>query len=128
VRFLVPGEKRAATAYGIAEAVGAERSVSRRFSEAPLFLGLFSGLVAIGALVALLPGNLIQLLINMQILNGLITPIILTFTLVLANRRSVLGPAVNSPRFRAVATVCIALVGALAAFVLAEAALSWIGA
>lgn len=115
------------TAYAIAEAVGAERSVSRRFSEAPLFLGLFSGLVAIGALVALLPGNLIQLLINMQILNGLITPIILTFILVLANRRSVLGAAVNSPRFRAVATVCIALVGALAAFVLAETALTWIG-
>jgi len=115
------------TAYAIAEAVGAERSVSRRFSEAPLFLGLFSGLVAIGALVALLPGNLIQLLINMQILNGLITPIILTFILVLANRRSVLGAAVNSPRFRVVATVCIALVGALAAFVLVETALTWIG-
>jgi len=28
------------TAYGVAEAVGAERSVSRRFREAPLFLGL----------------------------------------------------------------------------------------
>ena len=27
------------TAYGVAEAVGAERSVSRRFREAPLFLG-----------------------------------------------------------------------------------------
>ena len=30
------------TAYGLAEAVGAERSVSRRFREAPLFLGLFA--------------------------------------------------------------------------------------
>jgi Mn2+/Fe2+ NRAMP family transporter len=115
------------TAYGIAEAVGAERSVSRRFSEAPLFLGLFSALVAIGALVALLPGNLIQLLIRMQILNGMITPVILVFILVLANRRSVLGPAVNSPRFRLVATTCVVLVGALAAFVLVQTAVAWVG-
>ena len=43
------------------------------------------------------PGNLIQLLINMQLLNGVITPIILTFILVLANRRSVLGVAANGP-------------------------------
>ncbi|MBV8236319.1 MAG: Nramp family divalent metal transporter, partial [Acidimicrobiia bacterium] len=62
-----------ATAYALAEAVGVERSVSRRFSEAPLFLGLFSLQVAIGAVVALAPGNLINLLINTQILNGLIT-------------------------------------------------------
>ena len=37
------------TAYGVAEAVGAERSVSRRFREAPLFLGLFTAQVVIGA-------------------------------------------------------------------------------
>jgi Mn2+/Fe2+ NRAMP family transporter len=116
-----------ATAYGVAEAVGAERSVSRRFSEAPLFLGLFSVLVGVGALVALLPGNLIQLLINMQILNGLITPIILVFILILANRRSVLGDAANGPRFRAVATVCVVIVSLLAAFVLVQAVLGWLG-
>ena len=43
------------------------------------------------------PGNLIQLLINMQLLNGVITPIILTFILVLANRRSVVSVAANGP-------------------------------
>jgi hypothetical protein len=34
--------------------------------------------IAIGAVVALLPGNLIALLINTQILDGLISPIVLT--------------------------------------------------
>ena len=116
-----------ATAYGVAEAFGTERSVSRRFSEAPLFLGLFSGLVAVGALVALIPGNLIQLLISMQILNGLITPVILTFILVLANRRSVLGDAVNTPRFRAVATVCVVVVAVLAGAVVLLTLLGWLG-
>jgi Mn2+/Fe2+ NRAMP family transporter len=116
-----------ATAYGVAEAVGTERSVSRRFREAPLFLGLFTALVVLGAAVAMLPGNLIQLLVGTQVLNGLITPVILVFILVLANRRSVLGAAVNSPRFRVVATVSVALVGALAAIVVAQTVAGWLG-
>jgi Mn2+/Fe2+ NRAMP family transporter len=108
------------TAYALAEAVGVERSVSRRFSEAPLFLGLFSAQVAIGAAVALVPGNLVRLLINMQVLNGAIAPVFLVFILVLANRRSVLGDAVNGPRFRIVATVCVAGVAAMALLFLAQ--------
>jgi Mn2+/Fe2+ NRAMP family transporter len=115
------------TAYGLAEAVGAERSVSRRLSEAKLFLGLFTAQVALGAGVALIPGNLITLLLNTQILNGIITPVILTFILILANRRSVLGDAVNSPRFRAVATVSVIGVGALALVVVLQTVGGWIG-
>ncbi len=115
------------TAYGVAEAVGAERSVSRRFREAPLFLGLFTAQVVIGAAVALVPGNLIDLLITMQILNGVITPVILTFILILANRTSVLGEAANRPRFKFVATICVAVVSVLAAVVLALTILSWFG-
>jgi Mn2+/Fe2+ NRAMP family transporter len=115
------------TAYALAEAVGVERSVSRRFAEAPLFLGLFTAQIAIGAAIALTPGNLIDLLIGTQILNGLITPIILAFILVLSNRRSVLGDAVNSPRFRVVATIAVTAVAALALFVTADAILGWFG-
>jgi len=115
------------TAYGIAEAVGAERSVSRRFSEAPLFLGLFTVLVFGGAAVALLPGNLIQLLLSMQILNGIITPVILVFILVLANRRSLLGDAVNGRRFNVVAITCVTVVGLLAITVVALGVLDRLG-
>src|SRR6202011_6312571 len=71
------------TAYALSEAIGVERSVSRRFTEAPLFLSLFTGQVLVGAAVALAPGNLISLLINTQVLNGVITPVILVFILVL---------------------------------------------
>lgn len=116
------------TAYAVAEAVGVERSVSRRFREAPFFLGMFTVLVFVGAGIALAPGNLIDLLINTQILNGLITPIILTFILLLANRRSVLGDAANGPRLRVLATVCVVVVAVLAAVVLAQSVLSWFGA
>jgi Mn2+/Fe2+ NRAMP family transporter len=115
------------TAYALAEAIGAERSVSRRFAEAPLFLGLFTAQIVIGAAIALIPGNLIDLLINTQILNGLITPIILVFILVLANRRSLLGDAASSPRFRMIATITVTAVAALALFVTVDAALGWLG-
>lgn len=116
-----------ATSYAVAEAVGVERSVSRTFRQAPLFLGLFTALILIGSIVALLPGNLISLLLNMQVLNGIITPIILTFILVLANRRSVLGDAANGPRLRVAAAVCVVVIGVLAVVVLVQTVAGWFG-
>ncbi len=92
-----------------------------------MFLGLFTAQVVIGAAIALLPGNLINLLIRTQILNGVITPVILVFILVLADRPAVLGDAVNSPRFHAVAVVCVVAVAALATLVVAQTMLSWAG-
>jgi NRAMP (natural resistance-associated macrophage protein)-like metal ion transporter len=116
------------TAYAVAEAAGVERSVSRRFREAPLFLGLFTALVVLGASVALLPGNLISLLIDMQVLNGLITPVVLVFILILANRRAVLGDAVNGPRFKVLATICVVVIALLAATVVVLGVIGWFGA
>lgn len=108
------------TAYAISEATGAERSVSKTFREAPLFLGLFTAQVFIGAAVALIPSNLIRLLVQAQILNGIITPILLTYVLVLANRRSVLGDAANGRSFRVVATVSVVSVAVLSVTVLVQ--------
>ena len=116
-----------ATSYAVAEAVGVERSVSKTFREAPLFMGLFTALIVIGASVALLPGNLISLLINMQVVNGLITPIILIFILILANRRSVLGNAANGPKLKAAALVCVVVIAVLALVVLVQTVAGWIG-
>ena len=115
------------TAYAISEAAGAERSVSKSFRQARLFLGLFSAQVFVGAAVALIPGNLIKLLVQAQILNGLITPILLSYVLVLANRRSVLGEAANGRVFRIVATVSVVAVAILSATVLVQSILSAVG-
>ena len=116
-----------ATSYAVAEAVGVERSVSKTFREAPLFMGLFTALIVVGASVALLPGNLISLLINMQVVNGLITPIILIFILILANRRSVLGNAANGPKFKAAALICVVVIAVLAVVVLVQTVAGWLG-
>jgi NRAMP (natural resistance-associated macrophage protein)-like metal ion transporter len=102
------------TAYAIGEAIGTESSVSRKFGEARLFLGLFTFEIVVGAGFALVPGNLIKLLLNAQILNGIITPILLGFILLLANRADVLGPAANGRVFRRVATVTVAVVAVMA--------------
>jgi len=102
------------TSYALAEAIGVERSVSRSFREAPVFLGLFTAQVAIGAFVALLPVNLIALLIGTQVLQGVVTPITLAFILVLANRRSVLGEYANGRIFKVVAAITVVVVAVMA--------------
>jgi Mn2+/Fe2+ NRAMP family transporter len=115
------------TSYAISEAVGVERSVSRSFREAKLFLGLFTFQVVVGAAIALTPVNLIRLLIGTQVLQGLITPVILVFILTLANRRSVLGAAANGPTFRIVAGVSVIAVAALSTLLLVQTVLGWFG-
>jgi Mn2+/Fe2+ NRAMP family transporter len=102
------------SSYAIAEGLGVERSVSSSFRQAPVFYGLFTLQLVVGAGVALAPGNLVSLVVNTQVLNGLITPVLLVFVLVLANRRSILGAAANKPLFRVVATVSVVAVGVLA--------------
>lgn len=86
------------TTYSITEAIGFERGVSRSFGEAPVFLGLYTGLIAFGAIVAMLPGiPVIQLLIVTQVLNGVLLPVELIALVRLANDREVLGDYVNGP-------------------------------
>src|SRR6202021_3731398 len=85
------------SSYAISGAVGVERSVSRRFTEARLFLGLFTVQVIIGASLAMTHINLISLLIGTQVLQGIVTPVILIYILVLTNRRSGRGQAPRGP-------------------------------
>ncbi|MBV9795865.1 MAG: divalent metal cation transporter [Actinobacteria bacterium] len=115
------------SSYAISEAVGVERSVSRRFAEAPLFLGLFTLQTALGAAVALTPVNLISLLIGTQVLQGLVTPIVLIYILILTNRREVLGRHVNGPILRVVATVVVAAISVMSLLLLGQTVLGWFG-
>ncbi len=114
------------TSYAVAEALGVERSVSRKFRQAPLFLGLFSAQVLLGAAVSLIPVNLITLLIFTQVLEGFLTPIILTFIVVLSNRSSVLGDAVNGRVFRKVAAVTVVAIAGLSLLLLIQTLIGWL--
>jgi Mn2+/Fe2+ NRAMP family transporter len=115
------------SSYAISEAIGVERSVSRRFREAPLFLGLFTFQVFLGAAVALTPVNLITLLIGTQVLQGVVAPIVLSYILILANRRSVLGDAVNGRAFRVAAAIAVTAVAVMSLLLVGQTLLGLIG-
>jgi Mn2+/Fe2+ NRAMP family transporter len=84
------------TSYTVCESFGWESGVSRRFSEAPVFMGLYTALIVIGALVVLVPGlPLIGVILVSQNLNGILLPIILVFMLRLVNNPRIMGRHVN---------------------------------
>jgi Mn2+/Fe2+ NRAMP family transporter len=86
-----------ATAYSVCESFGFERGVSFSFKDAPIFQGLFTGMIILGAVVALIPGlPLIPLIVVAQIINGMLLPILLVFILWLVNDRRIMGKYVNS--------------------------------
>lgn len=115
------------TSYAVSETLGTERSVGSRLREAPIFFGLFTGQIIIGAIVALVPTNLIATLVNAQVLNGIITPILLSYILILANKKSLLGNAANTPLFKWVATTCVVIIGILSFTVLLTTVTGWFG-
>src|SRR5438876_7935610 len=84
------------TSYAICEAFGWESGISRNFREAPVFMGLFTFLIAIGALVVLSPNvPLIPVILVSQNVNGLLLPIVLVFILKLAGDRRIMGDHAN---------------------------------
>jgi Mn2+/Fe2+ NRAMP family transporter len=81
-----------ATAYSVSEAFGFRKGVNLDFRRAPIFLGLFSLLIVVGSIVALVPNvPIVQLLVGVQVLNGMLLPIVLLFILILASDRRLTG-------------------------------------
>jgi Mn2+/Fe2+ NRAMP family transporter len=115
------------TSYAVAEAIGVERSVSSSFRQAPVFLGIFTFQILVGAAVVLVPGNLITLILNTQVLEGVITPVTLILILVLANRRSLLGSAANGTVARWLGGLSIVSVAIVASVYVVLTVLSWFG-
>ncbi len=74
-----------------------------------------------------MPGNLITLILNTQVLEGVITPMTLILILVLANRRSLLGSAANGTFARWVGGACIVAVAGVASVYVVLTLLSWVG-
>jgi Mn2+/Fe2+ NRAMP family transporter len=76
----------------VSEAFGFRKGVNLDFRRAPIFVGLFTLLIVVGALVALVPGvPVVQVLVGVQVLNGMLLPVILLFILILANDRRLTG-------------------------------------
>jgi NRAMP (natural resistance-associated macrophage protein)-like metal ion transporter len=87
-----------ATAYAVTEAIGFERGVAFSFREAPFFMGLFTFLIALGAVVAMIPNiSVVALLLFVQTLNGVLLPIELVFIMLLVNNKGIMGKYTNPP-------------------------------
>src|SRR5918912_40145 len=118
--MLAAGVLPLATAYSISEALGFEKGVSRSFREAPIFLGIFTFLVAVGGLVAMIPGlPLISVLLVTQVINGLLLPVLLVSVLRLVNRRELMGARVNGPVYNAASWLTVVVVSALSVLFIA---------
>lgn len=112
--FLASSVVPLSTAYTYSEAFGFEIGISRKFSEAPMFYGIYTLCVIIGAAVVMVPNaHLINMMIGAQAVNGILLPVTLVFMLKLTNRGDVMGKYVNSRLYNvavwAMAVVLIAL-------------------
>lgn len=112
--MLAMGVLPLATAYSLSEALGFEKGLSRTIREAPIFIGIFTGLILIGAFVALIPGiPQIKLLLVTQCINGLLLPILLFAIVSLANNEEIMGKQKNGPIFNTIAWLVTATVSLL---------------
>lgn len=102
------------TAFVICEAFGWEASVSSTWKEAPLFKGIITFIVAVSAVVILIPGlDLMGIMLTAQFVNGVILPILLVFMAIIATDKYVMGTYVISPVARVLLYVTIGVVAVL---------------
>jgi Mn2+/Fe2+ NRAMP family transporter len=107
-------------AYVIAETFGFEKGISRRIHEAPVFVSVITALIAIGTVVAVIPGiPVIGLLIGVQVVNGALLPVLLVFIWRLASDRELMGEHRNGPLFNVIAGLTVLATSALSITLLA---------
>jgi len=95
--LLAGGVLPLATSYAISEAFGIPKGVNLDYRRGRVFFGLFTAFIAIGAAAALVPDiPIFPLLVGIQVLNGVLLPIILVFILVLINDERLMSSLKNS--------------------------------
>jgi NRAMP (natural resistance-associated macrophage protein)-like metal ion transporter len=96
--LLAGGVLPLATAYAISEAFGIPKGVNLDFRRGRAFFTLFTAFIVLGAGVALIPDiPIFPLLVGIQVLNGVLLPIILVFILILINNERLTGDLKNTP-------------------------------
>lgn len=107
------------TAYAVCEAFGWERGLNQRSQEAPVFYGLYIGMIVLSVLVVLVPGiPLFPIMWLSQALNALLLPVLLVLVLKLVNDRGIMGEWRNSRLQNMVAWGLTALITAVAVLLL----------
>ena len=98
------------TAYTYCEAFGWEIGIQRSVRQAPIFYGLFTATISIGAGIVLLPNVPLMLaMLVSQDVNGVLLPIVLVFMLRLVNNQRIMGEYVNGRVSNVIAWGSVAL-------------------
>jgi NRAMP (natural resistance-associated macrophage protein)-like metal ion transporter len=91
------------TAYAFCEAFGFEHGISKSYKDAPMFFGLYTVLIVLGAAIVLWPNlSLYHVMLTTQVVNGVLLPPILIFMVLIASKKSIMGDYVNTRLFNIV--------------------------
>lgn len=104
------------TAFVICEAFGWEAGVSFKWKEAPFFKGIFTFVIAISAIIILIPSiNLMGIMLTAQFVNGVILPILLVFMALICTDKHMMGEHTVPLITRILLIATIVVVGILSA-------------
>jgi hypothetical protein len=89
--------------------LGLRHSLHRKVGDAPGFYAFYAVLIAVAAVIVILPGAPLGLLTNaVQVLAGVLLPSATVFLLLLSNDRALLGPWTNTKRTNVFTGVVVA--------------------
>ncbi len=126
--LLAGGVLPLSTTYVMSESLGFERGVSRSWSEAPIFIGMFTVLLFVGAALALIPNlPVIPVLLGVQVVNGLLLPIELFAILKLINNPELMGKYVNGKVYNFAAWSIAIVISLLSLSLIILTVLEWCG-
>jgi len=107
------------TAYLTTEAFGFERGIAHTFREAPVFMGIYTVTLLLGALIALVPDMpLVRLMVVSQFIDGVQLPIILVFIVLLVRDHAVMGEYASGRTLQAIQWVTAIVLGAMSLLLL----------
>ena len=107
-------------AYVISETFGFEKGIARSPREAPVFVGVVTALVVIGAVVAIIPGiPVFRLLVGVQAVNGVLLPVTLFFVWRLSASKELMGRYRNGRIFNVLAGATVLATSSLSLILLA---------
>jgi len=102
------------TAYAVTESLGWEGGLGRRVREAPLFIGVYTAVIVVAALVILFSRvPPLGIILASQVINGILLPVVLVLMLILVNKRRLMGDYVNSMTYNVFAGATVVVVAAL---------------
>ena len=102
------------TSSAICEAFGWERGADRSWSEAPVYRGIITVIIAASGLLVIMPGvDLFQIMMSAQVINGVLLPVLLVFLVFIADDKHIMGTHRNGRVWNVLTWATIALITVL---------------